>query len=915
MAVQSHRAIEERVGGALSLTQLLDPEILANPYPLYRELRETDPVHWDPYLHAWVVTRYEDVITVLRDFSAARLPAPDALSGMGLDCLLPITKVMVQQMLFLDPPAHRRIRSLASEAFSPRRVARLREHIRDVVRGLLDAALPKGRVDVIGEIAEPMPYIITAEMLGVPVTDAAQLKAWSKDFAQLLGNFQYAEESLPRISRSLEEMTKYFGAAIERIRKHPREGLLDSFLTASVEGDRFTDEEIVANAIVTMVGGQETTTNLIGNGTLTLLRHPADFARIQSDLSLVPSAVEEMLRYEPPSQHTARLAVKDCQLGQKTIRHRQAVIAVLAAANRDPDRFLEPDHFEIDRKDNRHLSFGWAAHFCIGATLARVEAQVAFEEMIRRISNWSLDRPLLTWRENLGLRGLTALPIRFDSVGNAEPAFARDQQPSPISNRAHGPEVWRLSSPKRKLLDRYIKGQWIPESPDEGSIPPRPPKSVIPLSLAQEQIWLRSLRARENPSLLNESITIHFGGPVDLAILERSLAAIVQRHEAWRTSFGTRNGAPVQRVRLVPECIRIPVLDLRDASGECREERVSQAVTKQVQKPFHLERGPLWKATLLQLEDESSRLVVVAHHSIVDGVSAYQILPSELAAFYYAFRSGRPPALPALPIQFGDFSLWQRAWLNGSRKAKQIEYWRSRLAPPLPQLVWPKRNDGEVRETVAGRILCFEVPKPVFEGIELRARAEAVTLFTTLLAGFVTLLFHLTRQPDILVGTFSPAGRKYSRCQPLLGYFLNPVVLRFDLSANPRFRELLAETRRIVSEAMSHDDIPLESLWSLLGLAPACSSFLRVAISLQPKAPVGSRGWQVTTMDSRWSGSRWDFYLAFIQEEHGLGGRVLYNPELFSERDIRATFEELMGVLKEATANPELRMGETFERL
>jgi pimeloyl-[acyl-carrier protein] synthase len=396
-----------------SLTQLLDPEILANPYPLYQELRESDPVHWDPYLHAWVVTRYEDVVRVLRDFSAARVPGPESLRSMGLESLSPIAKVMVQQMLFMDPPAHTRVRGLASQAFAPHRVAALREHVRDIVRNLLDVAAPKGRMDIISELAEPMPYTITAEMMGVPVQDASQLKEWSQDFARLLGNFQHDAEQARTISRSVEEMTKYFRAAIVATRKQPREGLIYSFITASVDDDRFTDDEIVANAIVTMVGGQETTTNLIGNGVLTLLRHPADYERLRCDLSLIPGAVEEMLRYEPPSQHTARLAPDDIQLGGKLIRKRQAVIALLASANRDPDRFPEPDRFEIARKDNRHLSFGWAAHFCFGATLARIEAQVAFEELLGRCTRWSLDTSALTWRENLGLRGLTSLPIRF----------------------------------------------------------------------------------------------------------------------------------------------------------------------------------------------------------------------------------------------------------------------------------------------------------------------------------------------------------------------------------------------------------------------------------------------------------------------------------------------------------------------
>jgi pimeloyl-[acyl-carrier protein] synthase len=412
----------------LSLTQLLDPDVLANPYPLFCRLREEDPVHWDPYLHAWVVVRYADVVTVLHDFSADRTPTPEHLAKIGLGELAPIAKVMVKQMLFLDAPTHTRIRGLASHAFTPQRVEALRNHIREIVKDLVGAVVSKGRMDVIADLAEPLPYTVTAEMLGVPVEDAPQLKSWSQDFAEMLGNFQHNPERVPRVLKSVEEMTKYFQSAIEETQRNPREGLIQSFLNAEVDGDRFTKEEVIANTIVTMVGGQETTTNLIGNGFLTLLRHPEALAHLRSDLSLVPSAVEEMLRYEPPSQHTARLAPSDCELGGKKIRKRQAVIAVMAAGNRDPERFSDPDRFDITRKDNRHLSFGWAAHFCFGAALARIEGQVAFEMMLRRLANWSLDPEPLVWRTNLGLRGLTSLPVTFGESKGTE--TSNDQIPA-----------------------------------------------------------------------------------------------------------------------------------------------------------------------------------------------------------------------------------------------------------------------------------------------------------------------------------------------------------------------------------------------------------------------------------------------------------------------------------------------------
>jgi pimeloyl-[acyl-carrier protein] synthase len=398
----------------LSLYHLLDPEVLANPYPLYQRLRIEDPIHWDPFLHAWIVTRYADVVHVLHHFSARRTPTPEQLSAMGLAALNPIAQVMVRQMLFLDPPDHTRLRALASAAFTPRRVERLRSHIQEIMHGLLDALVSRGQTDLIADFASPAPAIVTAEMLGVPVEDHEQLKDWSADFAEMLGNFQHNPDRFPRVLRSVEEMCSYFRSAMQEQRLHPRDGLVSAMMEAEVDGARLTEDEIIANLIVTMVGGQETTTNLIGNGLLTLLRNPAEMERLRADSSLIPSAVEELLRYESPSQHTARLAPAGVEMGGRKIRERQAVIAVMGAANRDPERFPEPDRLDIARQDNRHLAFGWAAHFCFGAALARLEGQIAFETILRRLPNLTLDPTTpLEWRENLGLRGLKALPLSF----------------------------------------------------------------------------------------------------------------------------------------------------------------------------------------------------------------------------------------------------------------------------------------------------------------------------------------------------------------------------------------------------------------------------------------------------------------------------------------------------------------------
>jgi cytochrome P450 len=395
-----------------SLYHLLDPAVLANPYPLYRRLREEDPVHWDPYLHAWVVTRYEDVQTVLIRYRAARTPDPARLAELGMDQLGPIAALMVRQMLFLDQPDHGRVRKLAAHAFTPRRVEILRTHIRDIAERLVDDLAGEPSFDVMSALANPLPAIVTAEMLGVPTADHELLKEWSQDFAEMLGNFQHNPGRISKVLASVEAMVAYFQDAVRREASVPTEGLINALVTAEVDGDRFTEEEVIANVIVTMVGGQETTTNLIGNGLLTLLREPGQLERLRSDPGLMPTAIEELLRYESPSQQTARLAPAGAELSGQAIEEGTAVIAVMGAGNRDPERFPEPDRLDLGREDNRHLAFGWASHFCFGAPLARIEGHIALETLLDRFPRLSIEPDQeITWRPNLGLRGLTALNI------------------------------------------------------------------------------------------------------------------------------------------------------------------------------------------------------------------------------------------------------------------------------------------------------------------------------------------------------------------------------------------------------------------------------------------------------------------------------------------------------------------------
>jgi hypothetical protein len=400
----------------LSLYHLLEPDVLANPYPLYHRLRSEDPVHWDSYLHSWIVTRYQDVVTVLQNFSAARTPTPEQLRGLGLSELEPVAEVMVRQMLFRDAPAHTRLRSLAAAAFAPSKVEALRDHIQQITDKLIDAVVAKGRMDVITDLADVLPATLTAELMGVPVKDLCQLKEWSKNFSEMLGNFQHNPGRAAVMLKTVEQMTDYFRGRMRAKTCPSREGVVHALMTAEIDGDRLTEEEVIANSIITLVGGLETTTNLIGNGLLSLLRNPRQLQLLRSNPSLFPSTIEELLRYESPIQYTSRLAPADVELGGKLIRRRQAVIAVVGAANHDPERFRDSDRLDITRQDNRHLAFGWAAHFCFGAPLARLEGQIALSTILCRLRNLALDPTTLVWRTNMGFRGLEALPVTFDPV-------------------------------------------------------------------------------------------------------------------------------------------------------------------------------------------------------------------------------------------------------------------------------------------------------------------------------------------------------------------------------------------------------------------------------------------------------------------------------------------------------------------
>ncbi len=397
----------------LSLCQLLNPDVLADPRPLYHRIRSIDPVHWDVFLRSWVITRYDDVMWAVKNLSAKRMPPTEQLAALGLGDLGVITSVLARQMLFCDPPYHTRIRRLVSSTFTPDRVAALSGHIKLTAENLLTRVMHRGEMDVIKEFAAPLPGLIVGAMLGVPEQDQPKLNRWASDFAETFGNFTQDPDRTAEILQSCSDMTNYFRDRIDDLRRAPNNGLVHAFLVAEVEGDRLTEDEIIANSIGVLVGGQETATTLIGTGLLTLLQHPEEIESLREDPALLAPAIEELLRYNSPVQLTGRVVRQDFDIGGKRIRVGEPVIAVLGAANCDPGRFAEPDRLDLSRADNRHLAFGWATHFCLGAALSRLEMRISLEYLLR-LPNLRLVPDGLKWRVHLVLRGLSSLLVTFD---------------------------------------------------------------------------------------------------------------------------------------------------------------------------------------------------------------------------------------------------------------------------------------------------------------------------------------------------------------------------------------------------------------------------------------------------------------------------------------------------------------------
>ena len=388
-----------------------------DPYPFYTRLRR-QPFYWDSLINQWVVTGYEDVVAVLAEprFSHRQF----TLSSWGVDELPPLigrefrrlNGSLGRQMLFQDAPAQTRQRSLVAQQFTPRVIAQMRDQIQAVTDELLDAVAPAGKMDVIADLAFPLPATVIARMLGVPADEATEFKRWSDDFIAYIGGETTLAQDLAAY-HSLHDLAGYFQSLIPQRRHEPRPDLLTLLLQTEEGGDHLTDDEVIANCLLLLAAGHETTTQLIGNGLLALLRHPDQLQLLRDDPTRIGPAVEELLRYDSPVQWTSRVVREGFSWKGRTFEAGQQVSIALAAANRDPARFPDPDRLDITRVGNRHVAFGHGPHFCLGAALARLEGQVSLAALIARFPHLDLERASARWQGNFTFRALRALPVRL----------------------------------------------------------------------------------------------------------------------------------------------------------------------------------------------------------------------------------------------------------------------------------------------------------------------------------------------------------------------------------------------------------------------------------------------------------------------------------------------------------------------
>ncbi len=400
-----------------SVRDLASPDGLRDPYPVYSRFRAAEAAGHDI---GRIVVRYDQVVGLLADrrLSSARVGSILEPLGAGVLERCPLVRTTLQGIVaFRDPPDHTRIRRLLASTFSLRMVKRVADTIEGISTRLLDAVAADGEADLHRAYTYPLPAMVVGAMLGVPEGDLDRFKSWALDIVFLVGSGSPTERLADAADAHFAEMREYLRALVAVRRADPGDDLLSAMIAAADEAGRLSEDEIFSNATFLMTAGHETATNMLSNGVLTLIRHPDQFARLRRDRALIPSAAEEILRFESPVQMTPRHAVADGELAGRKVKAGDALLLFLGAANRDPARFPDPDRFDIARSDNRHLAFGYGAHYCLGAALAREELRIALTHLLERLPGLELAHDDIAWQPTIDFRGPLSLPVRWRPGG------------------------------------------------------------------------------------------------------------------------------------------------------------------------------------------------------------------------------------------------------------------------------------------------------------------------------------------------------------------------------------------------------------------------------------------------------------------------------------------------------------------
>lgn len=395
----------------IDVSQLQD-QLWNDPYPLYAAMRAEGRAHWSDFPRGWLIPRYADVVDVLRD---PRLLAHPEGSVGPEDSRLRISAALQRQtertLMFMDPPAHTRLRDQVRRSFTPRKAAQLGPRIEAIASELIDELEPRGSLELIGDFAYPLPILVIAELLGVTAGDVALLKRWSDDTVVLLVEPFKTQQDVGRCEVSLAEMREYFVALFAERKAAPRDDLISELVSPGEQGP--DDDDLFALVSLILVAGHETTTNLIGNSVLALLRHPEARSVLEADPSGIDSAVDELLRYDSPVQVVQRVANEDCVVAGQAVKRGDRLYPLLGSANRDPEVFPDPDRLDFGRGEVRHVVFGQGIHFCLGASLARLEGAIALRTLLRRLPGLKADLETPVWNRRVVLRGLQSLLLRF----------------------------------------------------------------------------------------------------------------------------------------------------------------------------------------------------------------------------------------------------------------------------------------------------------------------------------------------------------------------------------------------------------------------------------------------------------------------------------------------------------------------